>query len=51
MLQEIDALVEEWEPVPLVPDIAEEDERLEPPVIERYGMTQCIITAALHAAA
>lgn len=37
MLQEIDALCEEWQPAPLVPDIDEEDQRPDPPVIKRWG--------------
>lgn len=37
--KEIDALCEEWQPAPLVPDIDEEDQRPDPPVITRLGAT------------
>ena len=36
-LQEIDALCDEWQPAPLVPDVSDEDVRPDPPVITRWG--------------
>lgn len=50
-LQEIDALCEEWQPAPLVPDISDEDQRPDPPVISRWASTPYVQHASNHASA
>jgi hypothetical protein len=52
-LQEIDQLCAEWEPQPLVPQLSEEEQLPEPPVIERcvFDVRTCVCGACLPGSA